>query len=44
MIFIDTSAFYAMDVQNDANHKRASKIKEDIAENKYGVPYTGFAH
>lgn len=40
MIFIDTSAFYAMDVQNDANHERASKIKEDIAENKYGVPYT----
>lgn len=40
MIFIDTSAFYAMDVKNDANYERASRIKEDIARNKYGMPYT----
>ncbi len=37
MIFIDTSAFYAMEVQTDVNHNTASLVKADIAKNKYGL-------
>lgn len=37
MIFIDTSAFYAMEVQTDTNHNTASRVKADIAKNKYGL-------
>lgn len=40
MIFIDTSAFYAMEVQTDVNHNKASLVKVDIAKNEYGLPYT----
>lgn len=40
MIFIDTSAFYAMEVQTDVNHVKASEVKAEIAENKYGAPLT----
>lgn len=40
MIFIDTSAFYAMEVQTDVNHNTASLVKADIAKNKYGLLYT----
>ncbi|MEE8403587.1 MAG: PIN domain-containing protein, partial [Candidatus Hydrothermarchaeaceae archaeon] len=37
MIFIDTSAFYAMEVQTDVNHDTASLLKADIAKNRYGL-------
>lgn len=40
MIFIDTSAFYAMEVQVDINHEDALKVKTDIAKNRYGTPIT----
>lgn len=40
MIFFDTSAFYAMEVEADANHQKAMAVKESILKNKYGMPVT----
>jgi len=40
MIFLDTSAFYAMEVKADVNHRHAIAVKERIAKNKYGLPVT----
>jgi hypothetical protein len=40
MIFLDTSAFYAMEVKRDINHERAISVKKEIAGNKYGMPVT----
>lgn len=40
MIFIDTSAFYAMEVEEDINHRSAVKVRKKIAENSYGLPVT----
>lgn len=40
MIFIDTSAFYAMEVKVDTNHEKAIKVKEEMAQNRHGVPFT----
>lgn len=40
MIFLDTSAFYAMEVKSDVNHDRATAVKAEIAKNMHGVPVT----
>lgn len=40
MIFLDTSAFYAMEVKQDIKHGKASAVKAEIAKNMHGVPVT----
>lgn len=40
MIFIDTSAFHAMYVENDINHESAKKIREEIIRKKHGALIT----
>jgi hypothetical protein len=40
MIFIDTSAWYAVEVEDDINHKAACKFLAQIASGKYGVVIT----
>ena len=36
MIFIDTSAFYALEVSTDKNHSKARAFLKELRENKYG--------
>ena len=40
MIFIDTSAWYAVEVEDDINHKSACKFLAQIASGKHGVAVT----
>ena len=40
MIFIDANIFLAYDNINDANHKRALKIWEEVETGKYGDYFT----
>jgi uncharacterized protein len=41
LIFIDTGAWYATEVEDDENFKRASKfMKEELASNAYGLLVT----
>jgi predicted nucleic acid-binding protein len=36
MIFVDTSAWYAIEVEDDANHNRASRFLGDLRNKRYG--------
>lgn len=40
MIFIDTSWFYAVEVEADLNHEKALKSREELSLGRYGTPYT----
>ncbi|NIQ07968.1 MAG: type II toxin-antitoxin system VapC family toxin [Candidatus Korarchaeota archaeon] len=40
MIFIDTSWFYAVEVEQDKYHEEAVKTKRNLAKGEYGIPYT----
>lgn len=40
MIFIDTSAWYAVEVADDVNHEAACKFLAEIASGKHGVSVT----
>lgn len=41
MIFLDTSAFYAVEVEDDINHKRARNfLLGELRAGKYGSPLT----
>ena len=40
MIFVDTSAWYASEVEDDINHEEARKFLSEIASGKYGVAVT----
>lgn len=36
MIFVDTSAWYALEVEDDANHTRAGKFLTELRTRRYG--------
>jgi uncharacterized protein len=40
MIFVDTSAWYAVEVEDDVNHEAACKFLSRIASGKHGVSIT----
>jgi predicted nucleic acid-binding protein len=40
LIFVDTSAWYAVEVADDVNHEAACKFLAEIASGKYGVSIT----
>ena len=40
MIFVDTSAWYAVEVEDDVNHEEACKFLSKIASGKHGVSVT----
>lgn len=40
MIFVDTSAWYALEVQDDVNHAQAKQFLKRLASNEFGVPIT----
>lgn len=40
MIFVDTSAWYAIEVEDDVNHEAACKFLSNIACGKHGVSIT----
>ena len=40
MIFVDTSAFYALEVESDANHEIARGFLRKLREGKYGTLLT----
>ncbi len=40
MIFVDTSAWYAIEVEDDVNHEAACKVLSSIASGKYGIVVT----
>ena len=40
MIFVDTSAWYAIEVEDDVNHEAACKVLSKIASGKHGVSVT----
>ena len=40
MIFIDTSAWYAVEVEDDVNHETGCEFLSKIASGKYGVMIT----
>ena len=40
MIFVDTSAWYAVEVEDDVNHEAACKFLSNIASGKQGVSIT----
>ena len=40
MIFVDTSAWYAAEVEDDVNHEKARKFLSNIASGKHGTPVT----
>ena len=40
MIFVDSSAWYAVEVEDDVNHEAACKFLADIASGKHGVSIT----
>jgi len=40
MIFVDTSAWYALDLENEINHQKARKFLSEIATGTYGIAIT----
>lgn len=40
MIFVDTSAWYAVEVEDDVNHEAAYKFLSTLASGKHGVSIT----
>ena len=41
MIFVDTSAFYALEVEDDINHEKARKfLANELRKGKYGILIT----
>ena len=40
MIFVDTSAFYALEVEGDVNHERARAFARRVAGGEFGAPVT----
>jgi len=40
LIFVDTSAWYAVEVEDDVNHEAACKFLSNIASGKHGVSVT----
>ncbi len=40
MIFEDTGGWYAAELEDDANHDRASAFLKTVGSNAYGVPVT----
>ncbi len=40
MIFLDTSAWYAIEVEDDVNHEAACKFLSKIASGKHGISVT----
>jgi len=40
LIFVDTSAWYAVEVEDDVNHEKACKFLSLIASGKYGISIT----
>jgi len=40
MIFVDTGAWYASEVQDDVNHAAARKFLAELSKGAYGVPLT----
>jgi uncharacterized protein len=40
LIFIDTSAWYALEVEDDINHEKALKFLSNIASGKQGIAIT----
>src|SRR5208283_383744 len=40
MIFVDTSAWYASEVEDDINHEQARKFLHQLASGKHGVAVT----
>ncbi|RLF23417.1 MAG: DNA-binding protein [Thermoprotei archaeon] len=40
MIFIDTSAFYALEVEDDINHEQARSFLNELRKGKYGALLT----
>jgi predicted nucleic acid-binding protein len=40
LIFVDTSAWYAVEVEDDVNHEEAGKFLSKIASGKYGISVT----
>ncbi len=40
MIFVDTSAWYAIEVEDDVNHEKAYGFLSKLASGEYGVPIT----
>ena len=40
MIFIDTSAWYAVEVEDDTNHEASRKFLSGISSGKYGISIT----
>jgi predicted nucleic acid-binding protein len=40
MIFVDTSAWYAVEVEDDVNHEAACKFLSRIASGKHGISIT----
>ena len=39
-VFLDTSFYFSLISKKDKNHERAKSILINIAEGKYGIPYT----
>ncbi len=40
MIFVDTSAWYALEVEDEINHEKARRFLAEIATGKHGVAIT----
>ncbi len=40
MIFVDTSAWYAFEVEDDVNHEQACKLLAEMASGKHGISVT----
>ena len=40
MIFVDTSAFYALEVEDDVNHVAARRFLREVREGRYGAMLT----
>jgi uncharacterized protein len=40
LIFVDTSAWYAVEVEDDINHELACKLLANIASGKHGISVT----
>jgi hypothetical protein len=40
LIFVDTSAWYALEVEDDVNHEAACKFLSTIASGKHGISIT----
>ncbi len=41
MIFLDTSALYALEVEDDINHRKAKRfLLKEFRSGRYGVPVT----